>query len=114
MKLEIGSVLYSEGFGCSFEKYIIDRVTAQRAYVKINNNFEYVFNREIERDLYARRIGGSSGYGRAIYRLETPELKAKYHLAFMRRKFDTIKSSQLSTEQLEQILVIAFPKKDLV
>lgn len=114
MMLEIGSVLYSQGFGCGFEKFTISRVTEKRAYVKINDNYEFVFDRDTGTHTYAKKIGGGDGLGRATYFLETPELKAKYKLSLMRRKFDSINSSQLTTEQLEQILAIVFPKKAAV
>lgn len=112
MMLEVGSVLYSEGFGCSFERYVIDRVTARRAYVKINDSgYEYVFDRDVEEGAYAKRIGGPTGYGRATYFIETPELLERYKLMYLRQKFDTIQSAKLSKQQLEQIIAIAFPEQ---
>lgn len=113
MTLEVGSIIYGEGFRDEIVKHVITRVTAKRAYARVETSgsgYELVFDRETKGE-DVRDFGCHDSWHRITYSIETPQLKAKYHLAFMRRKFDTIKSSQLSVEQLEQILPIAFPKK---
>ena len=117
MKLEIGSVIYGEGFRDEIHKYVITRATEKRAYARVETSgsggYELVFDRETKGD-DVRDIGSSDSWHRTTHSIETPELKAKYHLAVMRFRFNGIKSSQLSSEQLEQILAIAFPKKAAV
>lgn len=112
MLLEVGSVLYDISAYHYLNRLVIDRVTAKRAYVKVNDiGYEYIFNRHVPDNGYAIRIGGSDGYSRLIYRVETPELLERFTVMQMRIKFARIKASNLSKEQLEQILAIAFPKE---
>ena len=105
MLLEPGMVIYSKGgIYCGLTRRVIDRVTEKQAVVKINDQCENRFDREVGngRSFWARG-------GRVVFAVETPALKAQYFRERLIAQFATVAQfpSKLTDDQLARILAIA-------
>jgi hypothetical protein len=107
MLLEVGMLLYKKD---GRSRVSIDRVTAKRAYHRVNDTYEEEFDREVKPDNWIIRRG-STVYNKAIYFMETTKL-IKQHSRYKNECiFNSIKVKELSDEQLSQILEIVKKEK---
>lgn len=106
--LEVGDILYrNASFGYGLNKYKVVRVTNTQAILDPNKKV----TRQLQghaNDKYVRIIGGAF-YESSTYRIETPELQAKFeHQELIKATsslFDEIgrKLNSLTTDQLSSI-----------
>lgn len=106
--LEVGDVLYrNASFGYGINKYKVIRVTNTQAILDPNKKVTRQLQGRQD-DRYARVIGGAS-YEPSTYRIETPELKAKFEHQQLKIHTNTLldelksKLGTLSTEQLSSL-----------
>lgn len=102
MLLDVGMHLYN-----GQHRVTISRVTAHRAYAKLNEVAELEFNRDIGNATMISPRGTSCFRFNSYYTLETPESLAGYKRAIRERQFSKINVHLLSDEQLNIILTAA-------
>lgn len=102
MLLEVGMKLYGEGF----QRLTITRVTAKRAYAKLNEIAEWEFDREVGDGLHIYKRGNDSRFPMSFC-IETPELLRAYKRHILEWKFSKIDVKVLSDEQLNAILAVS-------
>lgn len=106
--LEVGDILYrNASFGYGLNKYKVIRVTNTQAILDPNKKVTRQLQGHIN-DKYVRVIGGAS-YEPSTYRIETPELQAKFEHQELKKATSSLfeeigrKLNYLTTDQLSSI-----------
>ena len=110
MLLEVGTVIYHKDSSKVYGKYIVSRVTPTQAIVKTQKGSEIRFKREVKDGSFFEPIG-TGAWTRSYYAVETPEIKARFMRLKKEAKLKGIDFTTLTDEQVDQILLIAFPKE---
>jgi hypothetical protein len=108
MLLEIGTVIYHKDSSKVYGKYIVSRVTSTQAIVKTQNGSEIRFRRDVRDGSFFEPVS-SDRWTHTYYAVETPEIKARFMRLKKEAKLKGIDFTTLTDEQLDQILLIAFP-----
>ena len=115
MILEVGTVLYTDDRISGMNRYVVTRVTPKMAFVQINDRgfeikfdrgFEIKFDRDVRSGKHIRAKGDHNKWNYTFYHVETDELKERYALYVLRKKFRRIDADELTAEKLVRILDI--------
>ena len=107
MILEVGTVLYTDDRISGMNRYVVTRVTPKMAFVQINDRgFEIKFDRDVRSGKHIRAKGDHDKWNYTFYHVETDELKERYALYVLRKKFRRIDADELTAEKLVRILDI--------
>ena len=103
--LDVGDELIESEYSYLQALRVITRVTAKRAFARVDNNYEICFEREVKG--WMRQYGGGDWNSKS-YQLATPELKSKLSEIVLREKLrarlNKVDVNKFPIETVKQVL----------